>query len=65
MAFATKLELAVGLVLDLPVPPNLIVLMLCDGAYAKKKFVQPVWASGGHVLSSTGFTVGLRLGSGI
>ena len=50
-AFATKLELAVGLVLDLPIPPGVLVLGICDGAYAKKAFVQPICASGRHVLS--------------
>jgi hypothetical protein len=50
-AFATKLELAVGLVLDLPVPPGILVLAVCDGAYARQAFVQPVCASGRHVLS--------------
>ena len=50
-AFATKLELAVGLVLDLPIPPGVVVIAVCDGAYAKKAFVQPVCASGRHVLS--------------
>jgi hypothetical protein len=50
-AFATKLELAAGLVLDLPVPPGVIVIAVCDGAYARKAFVQPVCASGRHVLS--------------
>jgi hypothetical protein len=51
LAFATKLELAVGLLLDLPIPPGVMVIVVCDGAYAKKAFVQPVCASGRQALS--------------
>lgn len=50
-AFATKLVLAVELVLDLPIPPGVIVVVICDGAYAKKAFVVPICASGRHVAS--------------
>ncbi len=50
-AFATKLELAAGLFLELAAPLGVVVLAVCDGAYAKKTFVQPVGASGRHVLS--------------
>lgn len=51
IAFATKLELAVGLVLELPVVPGVIVIVVADGAYARKAFLVPICASGRHVLS--------------
>lgn len=50
-AFATKREWAVGLVLEVPVPPGVVVIAVADGAYARKAFVQPLCASGRHVLS--------------
>lgn len=50
-AFATKLELAGRLCLELTPPSGRILCAVCDGAYAKKSFVQPVCASGRHVLS--------------
>lgn len=50
-AFATKLELAAGLLLELPVPANVLVVAVADGAYARKAFVMPVCAAGRHVLS--------------
>jgi len=50
-AFATKLVLAVELVLDLPIPPGVLVLGICDGAYAKRAFVVPLCAWGRQVLS--------------
>jgi hypothetical protein len=50
-AFATKLELALGLVLELPVPAQVLVVAVADGAYAKKPFVAAVCAAGRHVLS--------------
>lgn len=50
-AFATKLELALELVLDLPIPPGVIVVVLADGAYARKAFVEPICMSGRHVVS--------------
>lgn len=50
-AFATKLELAAGLVLDLPLAPGVVVVAVADGAYARKAFVQPICTSGRHVIS--------------
>lgn len=50
-AFATKLELAVRLVLELPIPPGVLVIVLADGAYARQAFVVPICASGRHVVS--------------
>ena len=49
--FATKLQLAVALLDPLPAVANLLVIVVCDGAYAKQKFVQPVCAQGKHVCS--------------
>lgn len=49
--FATKLELAVGLVLEQPIPPGVIVVVIADGAYARHAFVQPIHASGRQVVS--------------
>jgi hypothetical protein len=49
--FATKLALGVRLLSDLPVPPGLVLIAVCDGAYAKHAFVAPVVAGGRHVLS--------------
>jgi hypothetical protein len=50
-AFATKLTLAKELVEALPIPPTLIMIAVCDGAYARYNFVFPVVTSGRHVLS--------------
>ena len=44
-----KLALALGLLADLPVVSRLVAV--CDGAYAKYKFVRPVAAMGRFVLS--------------
>jgi hypothetical protein len=49
--FATKLALGARLLEGLPVPPGLLLIAVCDGAYAKHAFVAPVVASGRHVLS--------------
>lgn len=49
--FATKLVLAADLVKALPVPEETQVLAVCDGAYAKKNFVEPVTKSGRGVIS--------------
>lgn len=51
LAFATKLELAAQLMLELPVPPGVLFIAVADGAYARKAFVTAVTASGRHVLS--------------
>lgn len=49
--FLTKLELACGLLVELAVPAGVVVIAVCDGAYARQKFVRPVCAAGRHVLS--------------
>lgn len=49
--FATKLAIAAALMADLPTPAGVLVIAVCDGAYARKHFVRPVAAEGGHVLS--------------
>ena len=49
--FATKLALAVALLDPLPTVADLLIVVVCDGAYAKQKFVAPVCASGKHVCS--------------
>ena len=50
-SFATKLQLAVALLDPLPTWADLLVGVVCDGAYAKQKFVTPVCTSGKHVCS--------------
>lgn len=50
-SFATKLQLAVALLDPLPTWADLLVVVVCDGAYAKQKFVTPVCTSGKHVCS--------------
>jgi hypothetical protein len=50
-AFATKLELAVGLIGELVFQAGLCFIAVADGAYAKREFVQPVFDMGYHVLS--------------
>jgi len=47
--YHSKLQLAVGLVTRLPAVSALIAV--CDGAYAKQKFVRPVTETGRFVLS--------------
>jgi hypothetical protein len=49
--FRTKLELALGLTLSVASPPEVVVVAVADGAYAKKAFVFPVCQAGRHVLS--------------
>ena len=49
--FATKLVLAADLVKALPIPAQTQVIAVCDGAYAKKNFVEPVTQSGRQVIS--------------
>jgi hypothetical protein len=49
--FATKLELAARLVGELTVPPGRVLVVVVDGGYARRPFVQAVWASGRHVVS--------------
>lgn len=49
--FATKLQLAVRLLCALPEAAGLLVVAVADGAYARRGFVEPVCASGRHVLS--------------
>ena len=50
-AFATKLHLAVALLDPLPAVADLLVVVVCDGAYARQAFVKPVCTSGKHVCS--------------
>lgn len=50
-AFATKLELAARLMTELTLPPDVVFIVVADGAYARKVFVKEVTASGRHVLS--------------
>jgi hypothetical protein len=49
--FATKLALAAQLVCELALPPGQVLVVVADGAYARRAFVQAVWASGRHVVS--------------
>jgi DDE superfamily endonuclease len=49
--FATKLELAARLVLELTLPPGQVLVVVVDGGYARQPFVQAVWASGRQVVS--------------
>jgi hypothetical protein len=49
--FATKLELAAGLLIEIAPPPDVLLIAVCDGAYARQNMVRPVCASGRPVLS--------------
>lgn len=49
--FATKLALAVDLVKAVELPPEIVMISVCDGAYAKATYVGPVVEGGRHVLS--------------
>jgi len=49
--FATKLALAAEVVEALPIPPTIMMIAVCDGAYARYGFVFPVVSSGRQVLS--------------
>ena len=49
--FATKLELGAKLLLGLWTPPEVVVIAVVDGAYARYGFVQPVTGAGRHVIS--------------
>jgi DDE superfamily endonuclease len=49
--FATKLALAAQLVCELALPPGQVLVVVADGAYARRAFVQAVWASGRHIVS--------------
>jgi len=49
--FATKLALAARLVCELTVPPGQALVVVADGAYARRAFVQPLGATGRHVIS--------------
>jgi hypothetical protein len=50
-AFATKLALASRLLEALPLPADLLLIAVCDGAYARQNFVRPVVKAGRQVLS--------------
>ncbi len=49
--FATKLVLAAQLACELALAPGQVLVVIADGAYAKRAFVQAVWAAGRHVVS--------------
>ena len=49
--FATKLELGTNLLVGLWTPPEVVLVAVADGAYARFAFVQPVTQTGRHVLS--------------
>lgn len=49
--FLTKLELATRLVCELTLPPGQVLVVIVDGGYARRGFVQALWASGRHVVS--------------
>jgi hypothetical protein len=49
--FATKLELAARLANELELGPGQVLVLVVDGAYARKPFVQAVWQAGRHVVS--------------
>jgi hypothetical protein len=50
-SFATKLALAAALVRELQLLPGQVLVVVADGAYAKRTFVRPVTAAGRQVLS--------------
>jgi hypothetical protein len=49
--FATKLALAAQLACELALPPGQILMVVADGAYAKRGFVQALWVAARHVVS--------------
>ena len=49
--FATKLELGANLLVGLWSPPEVVVVVVADGAYARYGFVHPVTEAGRHVIS--------------
>jgi hypothetical protein len=49
--FATKLSLAAQLVLERALPPGRVLVVVADGAYARRAFVQPLWVAGRHLVS--------------
>ena len=49
--FRTKLELGAALLVGLWSPPEVVVIAVADGAYARYAFVQPVTQAGRHVVS--------------
>lgn len=49
--FATKLVLAAQLANELEMGPGQVLVLVVDGAYARRPFVQAVWTAGRHVLS--------------
>ncbi len=49
--FATKLELGAKLLIGLWTPPEVVVIAVVDGAYARYTFVQPVTEAGRQVVS--------------
>jgi hypothetical protein len=49
--FATKLVLAARLACELALPPGQRLAVVADGAYARRVFVQALWAAGRHLVS--------------
>jgi hypothetical protein len=49
--FATKLVLAAQLACELALPPGQVLVVVADGAYARRAFVQALWVSGRHLVS--------------
>jgi SRSO17 transposase len=49
--FATKLELAARLACELALPPGQVLVVVADGAYARRAFVQALWVEGRHLVS--------------
>ena len=49
--FSTKLELASSLLAEFVVPTHVVVVAVCDGAYARRTFIQPVLQQGQQVIS--------------
>lgn len=49
--FATKLVLAAQLALELALPPGRVLVVVADGAYARRAFVQALWVAGRHLVS--------------
>lgn len=49
--FATKLVSAAELACELALPPGQVLVVVADGAYARRAFVQPLWMAGRHLVS--------------
>jgi DDE superfamily endonuclease len=49
--FATKLVLAAQLACELALLPGQVLVVVADGAYARRAFVQPLWIAGRYLVS--------------